>query len=1043
MLSIHIPGGETVPLDLDDYYIQGEWQGWENTVHFRLPAGHPQRKLLQECMTILDQEDRQRYSVTIIDEGRSSADITAQLDLQDLCSTMQVGYSNNSDTAAGTISRVLPVGWSIIDNSGTSYRRTIKLDGARPLDVIQAVTKTYDGLAVQFDNNMKTVTLYDPTTERPSGAYFTDELNLTESPQYKGKAKNLYTRLYAQGKGGLTFADINEGKPYVDCFDYTDRVICRFWKDERYTDPESLKRAAETAVKKDAVPARSYECSVVDLASIDPEHYAFLRVRMYQAVTLMDRVSKTRIQHQIARYCRHPQHPERNKVTLSTVPGTVSSHVAEVHDAIEDTAGLTPFTQRWQAMIGAIVDSVANYNGGNLVFTQNDDGKDSGLMIMDTDDPRTAQKILWLNLKGMLYSDQGIAGFDNPDPSKITVWSFEKNGFAANWIKTGSLDANLIKVGILEDAVGKNRINMETGEAHLECETLTIKGKTPETIAQEQAGVVAQEKAEAAKQEAIQAALNDLNAYKNTVTGSLSDLQGQIDGSISTWFAAEIPTTTNYPANGWYTDDEKNKHLGDLYYVVDNATYGGQVYRWAMVSWYYQWVRVEDTELAKALADAAKAQDTADGKRRVFVTEPKPPYDVGDLWAQGTNGDLMVCRTARASGYYYYADWQKATDYVDSQAAGDIAQDKIDDLTQQQVFDKLTNNGTVQGLFMRNGQLYINASYLATGILSAIRIQSKDAKSFWDLEQNLLKMHGEFSTDSGKYNMTMWAAMLTLLEGSNLRSRLRTEGDPYGNGRGYLQVFAGEATDNGLGANGKSTSVSPEAIEVGRVQSGALTGKVAVDTVQASRVTMSGQQVLSNEGGYRTGQFDKLALGSGLPYGVRWKWSPALGCYVLVSDQRPTFVTYTKTVDVTQAERPNWGDNYVDVTVPEGINLVQLSEFSPGVSYGTCETTVTIYRNGAEYFILKNTRCEYTGYGQNRQDILSYDAGDVKPGDVLRLRLRAQFNPDVSGAATSTASITYTFRGAESDEPVEEATAGNQNTAEIDPEGRNIKQERM
>ena len=107
------------------------------------------------------------------------------------------------------------------------------------------------------------------------------------------------------------------------------------------------------------------------------------------------------------------------------------------------------------------------------------------------------------------------------------------------------------------------------------------------------------------------------------------------------------------------------------------------------------------------------------------------------------------------------------------------------------------------------------------------------------------------------------------------------------------------------------------------------------------------------------------------------------------------------------------------------------------------QPAITIYRNGAEYFILKNTRCEYTGYGQNRQDILSYDAGDVKPGDVLRLRLRAQFNPDVSGAATSTASITYTFRGAESDEPVEEATAGNQNTAEIDPEGRNIKQERM
>lgn len=446
MLSIPLPNGGTAPLDLDDYYIEENWQGWDDALHFRLPAGHPQRKLLQERLTITDQESGQQYNIVTIDEGRVSADVVAFLNLDEMCGTILMDYSNGSDTAYGTISKVVPADWTVIDNSGLLYRRTIKLDGARPLDVIQSCTKTYDGLAVRFNNAAKLVVLYFPDNEKPGGAYFTDELNLTERPQYKGKAKDFYTRLYAQGKDGLTFASINDGKPYVDCFDYTNRVICRFWKDERYTDPESLKQAAQAAVKIAAVPERSYECSVVDLARIDPERFSFLSIRMYQVVFLLSREPHTRIQHQVVRYRRYPHHPEKNKIVLSTVPGTGSGRVAELHAAIDDTAGVTQFSQRWSAMIHGMVDSIAGYDGGNMVISKNLDGKPNGLMIMDTENQTTAQKILWFNLKGILYSDKGMEGFDNPDLSEITVWSFEKDGMIANWLKDGTIDASLVKI---------------------------------------------------------------------------------------------------------------------------------------------------------------------------------------------------------------------------------------------------------------------------------------------------------------------------------------------------------------------------------------------------------------------------------------------------------------------------------------------------------------------------------------------------------------------------------------------------------------------
>lgn len=155
------------------------------------------------------------------------------------------------------------------------------------------------------------------------------------------------------------------------------------------------------------------------------------------------------------------------------------------------------------------------------------------------------------------------------------------------------------------------------------------------------------------------------------INQDIADIQDQLDGNITTWFEDYIPTTSNAPASTWTTADLKNQHLGDLFYV-DNASLdeNGYCYRWQQSGGTYGWVRVSDSGVTKALADAAKAQDTADGKRRVFVAQPTPPYDVGDLWAQGSGGDLMRCSTAKSAGQSYAAsDWVKASKYTDDTKA--------------------------------------------------------------------------------------------------------------------------------------------------------------------------------------------------------------------------------------------------------------------------------------------------------------------------------------------------------------------------------------
>lgn len=177
--------------------------------------------------------------------------------------------------------------------------------------------------------------------------------------------------------------------------------------------------------------------------------------------------------------------------------------------------------------------------------------------------------------------------------------------------------------------------------------------------------------------ESVETNSDDLTAYIAATNSKLDDLQGQVDGSIMTWFYEYVPTNSNAPASDWTTTALKNNHLGDLFY--DTLT--GYCYRWQVQNNTYSWNRITDVDVTKALADAAAAQDTADKKRRVFTATPTTPYDVGDLWAQGTSGELMRCKTAKTSKQSYAAaDWEKASKYTDdtkanaAKSAADAAQ---------------------------------------------------------------------------------------------------------------------------------------------------------------------------------------------------------------------------------------------------------------------------------------------------------------------------------------------------------------------------------
>lgn len=159
-----------------------------------------------------------------------------------------------------------------------------------------------------------------------------------------------------------------------------------------------------------------------------------------------------------------------------------------------------------------------------------------------------------------------------------------------------------------------------------------------------------------------------LSDYAETVTSSLGELQDQIDGQIETFYYDYEPTLQNKPASDWTNATERKKHIGDLFF---NKT-TGYAYRFMQDGATWGWTLVQDTDITKAMKAAEDAQDTADHKRRVFVTKPQPPYDIGDLWSQGGDegGDILTCIVSRAKGAsYVQSDWQKLNKYTDDTKA--------------------------------------------------------------------------------------------------------------------------------------------------------------------------------------------------------------------------------------------------------------------------------------------------------------------------------------------------------------------------------------
>lgn len=347
-----------------------------------------------------------------------------------------------------------------------------------------------------------------------------------------------------------------------------------------------------------------------------------------------------------------------------------------------------------------------------------------------------SQVVFELNGKGWAVSTDGGNTWNAGllvDGTMITK-ILDSIGINADWINTGAFTV------LDSDGNIMFKADTATGRVDIVANSFQLRGKTLEEIAKE--------------------------STKNYVDAVVGD---KIKDINTQYFNSYDPTLTNKPASDWTDTDTKDKHLDDIFYNTTTK----KMFRFVKIDGVYSWENFDDPDIKAALDAASTAQDTADGKRRVFLVTPKPPYDEGDMWVTSTTdgkGEIKICKTPRQSGVFFSDDWISPS-YVDSDDVDNAINEYDTSLGQPEIFNKLTNNGKNKGIYIQNGELYINASYILSGVLAGKLINGKGL--------NVTDKNGQVTLKIDDDGNVYIKATEFSLEGKNISDVVAAESDKF------------------------------------------------------------------------------------------------------------------------------------------------------------------------------------------------------------------------------------------------------------------------
>lgn len=431
MLEIYTKDGWLPITNRQNYYTAYEYDG-SQTLYFDISPSDVMYQYIANEAPVRNEESR--YLIKDINKRKTACTITCSLDMDDW--HQNEPYLNTKDIAKFQTKSLLeileaikPTGWSILNAGIRDYRRTPEIEDASDYDVLFKCQEIFS-VAYEIRNLDKQIVVKDPEQIVDKGIYITPQLNL-ESVTMKGNSKDFATRISVYGKQNedgsyVNFAAINGGKTYVEDNGYAGKAhpIWIVWKDERYTIPENLLADAKKKLKEQAYPVLSFEVTVNDLAETD-DRYSFLKMKLYDiAHVIID--EHTEIIEKVIKLKRYHDSPEKNKITLSSEPQTITGKVNDAISILGDDGEKLKGSvlQQAQEMATKLINAWAEK--GYIYQTQNE------IYILDALPKENAKYCIRMNLGGIAFSQNGWQGPYN------SAWTIDGK-FNADFITAGTL----------------------------------------------------------------------------------------------------------------------------------------------------------------------------------------------------------------------------------------------------------------------------------------------------------------------------------------------------------------------------------------------------------------------------------------------------------------------------------------------------------------------------------------------------------------------------------------------------------------------------
>jgi phage minor structural protein len=182
--------------------------------------------------------------------------------------------------------------------------------------MIKTIAQDY-GQELWFDTKTKTLHVYDKMGQQ-LGAYFSNELRLKLLTK-QSTSYDYATVVYPVGKDGLLISNVNNGKPYLENFSYSNKYIEKAFVAEDIEIPEILKQKAEEYLEEIAVPRASYKVKLTDIGD---------NVAIGDTIMLVDKIKRIRQKQRVVKIVRYPYAPENSTIEVSNLePNFVNSYV--------------------------------------------------------------------------------------------------------------------------------------------------------------------------------------------------------------------------------------------------------------------------------------------------------------------------------------------------------------------------------------------------------------------------------------------------------------------------------------------------------------------------------------------------------------------------------------------------------------------------------------------------------------------------------------------------------------------------------------------